>query len=91
MEKAPQVMVEFYGVPRHKAGRAQLSVRARTIGEMLLAVQESCPGLAGIVQADGRMAPHYLLSIDGRQFTANASDRLTAGARVLILSADAGG
>ena len=75
------VTVEFYGVPRQRAGRAELAVAARTVGEMLEAVERACPRLAG----------HYLLSIDGRQFTSDLEQELQPGDRVLLLSADAGG
>src|SRR5207245_10404950 len=49
-----QVMVEFYGIPRQRAGRAELTVTARTVGDVLAAVERACPGLAGAVQPGGR-------------------------------------
>jgi molybdopterin converting factor small subunit len=85
------VTVEFYGVPRHRAGRAELAVAARTIGELLEAVEKACPGLAGLRRPDGRLAAHYLLSIDGREFVTDVRQQLRPGDRVLLLSADAGG
>jgi molybdopterin converting factor small subunit len=85
------VTVEFYGVPRQRAGRAELAVAARTVGEMLEAVERACPRLAGLRRPDGRLAAHYLLSIDGREFVADVRQQLRPGDRVLLLSADAGG
>jgi len=85
------VTVEFYGVPRQRAGRAELSVAARTVAELLEAVERACPGLAGLRRPDGRLAGHYLLSIDGRQFVTDVGQELRTGDRVLLLSADAGG
>jgi molybdopterin converting factor small subunit len=85
------VTVEFYGVPRQHAGRAELEVAARTVGELLEAVERACPGLAGLRRADGRLAAHYLLSIDGRQFVSDVRQEVRPGDRVLLLSADAGG
>jgi molybdopterin converting factor small subunit len=85
------VTVEFYGVPRQRAGRAELTVVASTVAELLDAVERDCPGLAGLRRPDGRLAAHYLLSVEGRQFVTDARQELRPGDRVLLLSADAGG
>ncbi len=85
------VIVEFYGIPRQRAGRAELTVPAGTLGEVLAAVERSCPGLPNLVQSDGRLTPHYLLSINGRRFVNNLQQPVEAGQRLLLLSADAGG
>ena len=45
---ADVVTVEFYGVPRQRAGRSELAVAARTVAELLEAVERACPGLAGL-------------------------------------------
>jgi molybdopterin converting factor small subunit len=90
-EEAGLVTVEFYGVPRQRAGRAELAVPARTVGELLAAVEAACPGLAELRRPDGRVAAHYLLSIDGREFVTDVRQELRPGDRVLLLSADAGG
>jgi molybdopterin converting factor small subunit len=86
-----QVTVEFFGVPRQRAGRAELAVEAANVAELLAAVERACPGLKGLVRPDGRLAPHYLLSLDGQRFVTDGSERLPAGSRLLLLSADAGG
>jgi len=91
LQKMPTITVEFYGMPRQRAGRAELCVRARRIGEALLAVKQACPKLADLTNADGRLAPHYLLSIDGIGFVSDMTQALESGTRVLLLSADAGG
>jgi molybdopterin converting factor small subunit len=85
------VTVEFYGIPRRRAGRAELAVAARTVAELLEAVERACPTLAGLRRPDGRLAAHYLLSIEGRQFVTDVAQELRSGDRVLLLSADAGG
>jgi molybdopterin converting factor small subunit len=86
-----EVTVEFYGIPRQRAGRAELAVTARTVGDVLAAVQSACPGLTGLVQSGGKLAPHYLLSLDGREFAVDEKYILSQGQRLLLLSADAGG
>jgi molybdopterin converting factor small subunit len=85
------VTVEFFGVPRQRAGRSELTVAAGTIGELLERIEETCPGLAGLRRPDGGLAAHYLLSIDGRRFVSDVGQALRPGDRVLLLSADAGG
>ncbi len=85
------ITVELYGIPRERAGRAEWTVEAHTVREALTALERACPRLAGLLLADGRVAPEYLLSIDGRRFVADASEVLRPGERVLLLSADVGG
>ena len=91
MEEVGTVTVEFYGVPRQRAGRAELVVQAQKIDDLLAAVKHACPGLADLTRADGKLARHYLLSIDGNSFVSDAQQPLEPGMRVLLLSADAGG
>jgi molybdopterin converting factor small subunit len=86
-----EVTVEFFGVPRQKAGRTELKVRARTIGEALAAIEKNCPRMKGLTHEDGRLSPHYLISVNGGEFTADVGKKLDAGCRLLLLSADAGG
>jgi hypothetical protein len=68
-----------------------LHVSAATAGAALEAVAAACPDLANIRQADGRLDPHYLLSLDGEQFVTDLAQPLRSGDRLLLLSADAGG
>jgi molybdopterin synthase sulfur carrier subunit len=91
MGETGRVTVEFYGIPRLRAGRAAVTVPAATVAEALAAVEQACPGLAGLVQPGGRLDPHYLLSVDGRRFVNDGRQPLGPGERVLLLSADAGG
>jgi hypothetical protein len=85
-----QVIVEFFGMPRLRAGRAEVGVPPGTVVETLVGVERACPGLAGLVQG-GRLAPHYLLSVNGTLFGPDMRRVLRPGDRLLLLSADAGG
>jgi hypothetical protein len=87
----PAVTVEFYGVPRARAGRKEITVRAATAGEALAAVAQACPGLGGLRRPDGGLAPQYLLSLDGERFVTDLAQPLGPGDRLLLLSADPGG
>jgi molybdopterin synthase sulfur carrier subunit len=91
VSEAVQVTVEFYGVPRLRAGRAELAVEAATLRDALAAVVTACPRLGDLVAAGGQVPGHYLLSLDGQRFVTDPDQPLTAGARLLVLSADAGG
>ena len=85
------ITVEFFGIPRHRAGRAELTVAAGTVGQALAEVIRECPGLGELVLPDGRLAPHYLLSVGGRVFVKELDLPVGPGTRLLLLSADAGG
>jgi hypothetical protein len=87
----PVVTVEFFGLPRARAGRAELTVEAATADKVLTAITEACPALADLHRPDGRLAPHYLLSLDGERFITDLGETLPNGTRLLLLSADAGG
>jgi hypothetical protein len=78
-------------MPRQRAGRAELEAPAGTVADLLAEVRRRCPGLANLVQTDGRLATHYLLSIDGQRFVTDLQEPLRPGDRLLVLSADAGG
>jgi molybdopterin converting factor small subunit len=91
MKKAACVFAEFFGVPRARAGRNELELPSGTVAEILARVEAACPGLQGLRRADGRLAGHYLLSLDGREFVTDLNQVLSPGERLLILSADAGG
>jgi hypothetical protein len=87
----PAVTVEFFGIPRLRAGRRELRVQAGTARSALAAVEAVCPGLRGVCREDGTLSPHYLLSRDGERFITDLGEVVEAGERLLLLSADAGG
>jgi molybdopterin converting factor small subunit len=84
------VTIEFYGIPRQRAGRSEVTVPATTVRGALAAVEVACPGLRGML-IDGRLTPHYRLALDGGRFVTDLNRDLQDGARLLLLSADAGG
>jgi hypothetical protein len=85
------VVVEFFSIPRQRAGRAELAVPAGSVREVLAAVERACPALTDLVRPDGRLSPHYLFSLDGQRFLTDAGQALRPGERLWLLSADAGG
>jgi hypothetical protein len=85
------VTIEFYGIPRQRAGRAELTVPAGTVAQVLMAVERACPALTGLVTKGETICLHYLLSVDGNRFVGRPDEVVPPGLRLLLLSADAGG
>lgn len=88
-EMGKMVRVEFYGLARLRAGRAELPVDAATIGAALAAADAACPDLR--VRGDSGLSAEYRLSVGGRHFTDNLDELLADGVALLVLGADAGG
>jgi hypothetical protein len=86
-----EVIVELYSLPRLRAGRAELRVPAGSVRDVLAALVAACPALSGLCRPDGRLAPQYLLSLDGVRFLTDPTEQLRPGDRLVLLSADAGG
>lgn len=86
-----EITIELFGIPRQRAGMARITVQASTLADAVGQLEASCPRLAGLIQADGTLSPHYLLSLNGEHFVGDLREKLPAKARLLLLSADAGG
>lgn len=84
------VTVEFYGVPRLRAGRATLEAPAGTLAEVMAHVVKACPALRDLTDHPSLRA-HYLVSVEGERFLTEWDVMLCNGARVVVMSADAGG
>lgn len=82
--------VEFLGIPRERAGVAELELEAETLGQLLATLEGRFPALKDIVEA-GRLRSSFAANLNGDQFVSDPLTRLTANDCVLILSADAGG
>jgi len=85
----PSVRVEFYGLARLRAGRAELPVEAATVGSALAAADAACPELR--VMRDTGLSPEYVVSLGGTRFTTDPAEPLADGVSLLVLGADAGG
>lgn len=87
----PTVSIELYEIARLLAGAAVVSVEAATLGEALRQLGLLHPELEGRVVEEGRLAPHWRASVDGRIFVEDPATPLADGASVVIVSALAGG
>jgi molybdopterin converting factor small subunit len=82
--------VEFLGVPRERAGVAELELQADTLGQLLAALAVRFPPLGELIDAN-RPGPSVVANLNGDRFVSDPRTELTEGDCVLILSADAGG
>ena len=82
--------VELLGVPRERAGVAELELQAETLGQLLVALAVRCPALGELITAD-RLQPFVVANLNGDRFVSDPRTPLREGDSVLILSADAGG
>jgi len=82
--------VEFLGVPRERAGIAELDVQADTLGRLLGTLATQMPGLSELIAVD-RLHPSLVASLNGDRFISDPETPLRDEDCVLILSADAGG
>lgn len=90
---AAAMQVELLGIPRQRAGVAQIEIEAATLGQLLDALAARYPSLADLVSAGpaGRLGPFVAANLNGDRFVSDPRTRLAETDRVLILSADAGG
>jgi molybdopterin converting factor small subunit len=85
------ITVELYGIARLRAGAARVDLEATTLGELLHALAARHPELEGEVIRDGALGEGWLISLDGERFLDDPATPLPDRARVLLLSAQAGG
>ncbi len=92
---ASTIHVEFYGIPRQRAGvptatvtLAQLPITLRDVIEDLA---KTFPELAADCFQDNSLRKGYVANIGGREFVTSPDTPLTDTESLLILSADAGG
>jgi molybdopterin converting factor small subunit len=91
MREPGEVIVEFFGIPRQRAGQVSMVVKAQTLGQVLGALRTALPGFQDLLRSDGRLAPQYRMSLDGQRFLEDLQEVIPPGARLLLLSADVGG
>ena len=82
--------VEFFGVPRERAGVSELEVHADTLGQLLDMLAARVPSLSEIIQRD-RLHPAFVANLNGDRFVCDPATPLRGDDSILILSADAGG
>ncbi|MEP7306458.1 MAG: MoaD/ThiS family protein [Acidobacteriota bacterium] len=82
--------VELLGVPRERAGVAELELQADTLGQLLAALVVRFPALNKLITPEG-LEPSVVANLNGDRFVRDPHTQLKQSDSVLILSADAGG
>lgn len=82
--------VEFLGIPRERAGIAELELDANTLGQVLEVLAARYPGLRELV-AERRLHPSIAASLNANVFIDDPATPLARTDRLIIISADAGG
>jgi len=82
--------VELLGLPRERAGVAELELEADTLGQLLTALAVRFPSFNELIAVD-RLRPSFTANLNGDRFISDPATRLRESDSVLILSADAGG
>jgi molybdopterin converting factor small subunit len=91
------VTVEFFGIPRQRAGRAawELSLPgcqdSVTLGAILETLARELPDFARDCLAENQLRPGYIANINGQRFVFDRDEEIFPGETLLILSADVGG
>jgi molybdopterin converting factor small subunit len=85
--------VEFFGVPRERAGMSRMEVQADTLGQLLGKLATQIPSLGELIGEHEvrRLHPALIANLNGDRFISDPGTQLAKDDCVLILSADAGG
>jgi molybdopterin converting factor small subunit len=82
--------VEFLGIPRERAGVADLELEAATLGQALALLAARFPDLGEFI-AGGSLHPSLAANLNGDEFITDPRRALADSDHLLILSADVGG
>ena len=82
--------VELLGIPRERAGVAELDLKADSLGQLLAALTRRFPALKELIATD-ELCPWIAVNLNGDRFINDPTTPLHDNDCVLILSADAGG
>lgn len=90
-----KIQIEFYGIPRQRAGVAGMALAIAAGGiklsEVLTNIGQEFPALANDCFDDNRLLPQYTACVNGDRFVSDPNELLQPGQALMILSADAGG
>lgn len=85
------INVEFYGIPRQRAGVATSSVDATRLGDALRLLAAEFPALDGCCIDGDRLCHGHVANLNGDRFLRDPDATLSPGDQLLILSGDVGG
>ena len=82
--------VEFLGIPRERAGVAEVEIEAGTFGQLLGTLVSRFPELRELVTERG-LHSSIAANLNGDEFVSDPGTPLAPADRLILLSADAGG
>jgi len=89
------IRVEFFGIPRRRAGVAETTVAIEgptvRLGTIVAELAARFPELAKECFQGEQLRPTVAANVSGREFLSDPDARLRAGDSLLLLSADGGG
>ncbi len=85
------IEVEFYGIPRLRAGIEKTTAQGTCLGDVLADLAGQFPELADECIDGRQLRPGYTANLRGERFVTDASTRLNDGDSLMILTLDAGG
>lgn len=91
LKPAVAVRVEFYGIPRQRAGVATANVVGTRLGELIQELARQFPLFGRDCVANGCLQPGFTANLNGERFTSDPATVICDSDVVLIMSLDAGG
>ncbi len=85
------ITVEFFGIPRARAGVTTATVDGETLGEVLVNLARQFPELAQTCIEGNRLRAGVVANLGGERFVTDPATPFVDGTSLLILSQDAGG
>ena len=88
------VHVEFYGIPRHRAGVACLDLELSApacLADLFARLEVLLPDFGRSCLKNGNLRDGFIANVSGERFVRDLDTMVGDGDSVLILSADAGG
>ena len=88
------MQVEFFGLPRERAGIPAVEIQAATLGQLLCSLSARLPAMSEFISANGqgvRLHPIFVANLNGDRFITDPETPLGDEDHLIILSADAGG
>ncbi|MCA8994236.1 MAG: MoaD/ThiS family protein [Planctomycetaceae bacterium] len=85
------ITVEFFGIPRERAGTSCVQIEATTLGQVVEQLAGQFPEFANHCFDDNEISTHCLVAVNAIHFTRDLNWKLAPGDTVQFLSADVGG
>lgn len=83
--------VEFFGIPRARAGIAHTDAVGETLGEVLQDLSRRFPELSEACIQGSRLRDGFTVNLGGERFTRDSATVLEQNQTLLLMSLDAGG